>query len=166
MELNDVLIKRRSYRSFLDKKVEKEKEEEILKAAMLSPVAMGQYDNVKLVVYKNESAKKLQDELIKETGRDNTYGAPLLILIYHKLDNIELKNLDSGAIIENMLLKIAELDLGAVFIYSIKPTVNKTTSLNKYAKIGEYSLTSMVSVGYIKEAKTRDIEHKIEVIYK
>lgn len=167
MELTEAINTRRTYRSFLDKEVEKEKEEALLSAAMRAPIAMGQYDNLKLVIYKGESAKKLQDDLVKYNKRDNTYGAPLLILLYHKLDNVDLRNLDSGAVIENICLKATELGLGTTFIYSIKPTVNNVEELKKYAVIEDkYLLTAMVSVGYIKDYTVRDIDHKFDVIYK
>ena len=109
--VDELFIKRRSYRKYLPKEVEEDKLNDILESGMLAPIASGKYFNVVLKVFRGEELKTLQETLVKETGNDNTYKAPLVIGVYHKGENVELANLDAGAIIENMLLEARELGL-------------------------------------------------------
>ena len=164
--VNDLFIKRRSYRKYLSKEVEEEKIHQILEAGMLAPIANGKYYNVILKVFKGEELRILQDTLVKEAGNDNTYKAPLVIAVYHKGENIELANLDVGAIIENMLLEARDLGLGSVFIYSICRLTRSNEALKKYNELdGGYILRSVISVGYVEDFNdVREVEHRFSVI--
>lgn len=164
--VNDLFAKRRSYRKYLPKEVEEEKINQILEAGMLAPIANGKYYNVVLKVFKGEELRILQDTLVKETGNDNTYNAPLVIAIYHKGENVELANLDVGAIIENMLLEARDLGLGSVFIYSICRLTRSNEALKKYNELdGGYILRSVISVGYVEDFNdVREVEHRFSVI--
>jgi len=164
MNLDEIIARRRSYRAYTDYELTSFEIDSILKAAMLAPVAMGQYENILLKVYIGEELKTLQDNLIKFNGKDNTYGAKCLIGVYHKGNNIELLNLDCGCIVENILLKATELDLQSVFIYSILPITRNTKELNKYYSIEDYKLVSMVSIGKAKDKNdVRNIKHKMRI---
>ena len=149
--VNDLFIKRRSYRKYLPKEVEEEKIHQILEAGMLAPIANGKYYNVILKVFKGEELRILQDTLVKETGNDNTYKAPLVIAIYHKGENIELANLDVGAIIENMLLEAASLGLGSVWIGTYPDEV-RINGLKKHFNMPEYITPfAVIAIGYSED---------------
>lgn len=168
MDTYETILKRRSIRSYLsDKEVEKEKEEKLINAAFHAPIASARYDNLLIKIYKNEKLKELQNELISLTSKDNTYNAPLLFLIYHKGENVDLANLDTGAIIENILLEATNLSLGSLFIYSFVRLTKEYPSLYKYYEIkrddGNYILRSIVSIGYIDKENVSNIDHKMKV---
>lgn len=164
--VNNIFSLRRSYRTFLDKKVEDDKISSILEAGMLAPVAKGEYDNIILKVFEGDELKKLQSLLIQETGKDNTYNAPLVIGVYHKGDNVDLANLDTGCIIENMLLQARALDLGSVFIYSICRLTRTLDSLKSYNKVNEsFLLRSVAAFGYVNSYNdANNVQHQIKVI--
>ena len=164
--VDELFIKRRSYRKYLPKEVEEDKLNDILESGMLAPIASGKYFNVVLKVFRGEELKTLQETLVKETGNDNTYKAPLVIGVYHKGENVELANLDASAIIENMLLEARELGLGSVFIYSICRLTRSNEALKKYNELeGGYILRSVVSFGYVEDFNdVREVEHKFSVI--
>ncbi len=168
MELNEAILKRRSRRSYLTKEVEEEKIEKILFAGMHAPIANGKYDNLVIKVYKGEKLKNIQNKLLKLIGNDNFYNAPLAIFIYHKGNNVDLANLDSGAVIENMLLEATSLDLGSLFIYSFVRISKAREELKEYFSFNrgedEFILRSVVSIGYIDDLSLHEVPHKIEVI--
>ena len=168
MDTYETILKRRSIRSYIvSKDVEEEKIEKILNAAFHAPIASGKYDNLLIKIYKNEKLKELQNELISLTNKDNTYNAPLVFFIYHKGENIDLANLDSGAVIENILLEATNLSLGSLFIYSFVRLAKEHPFFKKYYEIkredGNYILRSIVSLGYIDKENVSNIEHKMKV---
>lgn len=168
MEFEEVLLNRRSRRSYLNKEVEEEKIDKILNAGFHAPIASGKYHNLLIKVYKNESLKRLRNELTSLTNNDNTYNAPVVIFIYHKGENNDLANLDTGATIENMLLEATNIGLGSLFIYSFKRLCDNDPSFFKYKEVEleseKYLLRSIVSIGYIDNFEVRDIDHKMKVI--
>ena len=168
MELETVILNRRSRRSYLSKEVEEEKVDKILNAAKHAPIATGKYENLLIKVYKNEKLKEIQDSLVKLTGWDNTYNAPCVIFIYHKGGVSDLANLDTGAVIENILLEATNLSLGSLFIYSFVRVAKGYPELNKYYELknddGDYILRSIVSLGYVDDPTLNDVKHDMKVI--
>ncbi len=112
--MNEIYI-RRSVRKFLSKKVEPEKVEKLLRAAMQAPSAMNQQPWEFLVVDQEPYLSKLK------TIKSNTkpiQTAPLLIVIAHKE---ELKvpgkvQQDLGCAAQNMMLEAVTQGLGTVWI--------------------------------------------------
>lgn len=165
MNFEEILNKRRSYRAYLDKEINEEDLSKIIEAGMKAPIAMGRYDNLLIKIFYKEELKKLQDDLVKYAEREITYGAKAFIAIYHKGEKDDLAFLDTGAVIENMLLKATELGVQSVFIYSLVPISKLNKELNKYYKIDDYVLRSCVSLGYaVNINDVKNIEHKIKVI--
>lgn len=164
MEFNDVILKRRSYRSYLTKEIEEDKLNEILKAGMHAPVATGSYEKLRIVVLKAEKLLKLRELLVKNLGKDPTYNSPTLVMIYHKGDNNDLTNLDAGCVGENIMLKARNEGLGSVMIYCVKRFFNEFDDLKPYLKSDEFNFMVSIALGYVDDQTTRDVSHKIEVI--
>lgn len=164
MELTDAIYKRRSYRNFLEKEIDENVLNEILKAGMHAPVASGRYDNLEFVVLKGEELDSFQQELKDTIKSDPTYNCETLIMIYHKGTNVDLANLDGGCVGQNLMLKAIDLGIGSVMIYCIKRFFNEHKELEKYLKIdNEYNFIVSIALGYSDFKDFRDVSHKIIV---
>lgn len=167
MELEESIKLRRSYRNYLAKDISKEDLDKILNAGMKAPVAVGRYENTKLVVLEKESLEELRKKLIEVMHKDPTYGCNKLVLIYSKNPNNDLANLDAGCIGENMMLEATSLNIQSVMIYCIKPFFNSSELLKEYASIDdEYKFMVSIALGYKADDVLRDVSHKIDVISK
>ena len=116
MELRDVLQKRRSIRSFTDKKVSKEQIDLLLHAAMSGPSACNKKP-WKFYVITNE--EKLSE--LKKATRFSNFNAPLAIVVCGNLKKALPLNLssywiqDCSAATENILLQATDLGLGSLW---------------------------------------------------
>lgn len=164
MEFEDILNKRQSVRNFKKENVSKASIDAILLAGMKAPVAMGQYKDYLLKVVQNEELSKLQENLSSLSSRgDCTYGAPLVILVLYKNEMNEPAAQSVGCIIENMSLKSTELDLGSVYVYSIK-NYSSNESVRDFLNIGDYKVAACLAIGKKEHYQYINKNHKIEVI--
>jgi len=112
----DAILNRRSIRKYLDKKVEKEKIEALLKAAMQAPSAANQQPWEFIVVEKKETLAELS-----KTSQyfSKVADAPLAIVFVSRKDGVffpEWISQDMSAAVENLLLQAADSGLGAVWL--------------------------------------------------
>ncbi|MGL5312098.1 MAG: nitroreductase family protein [Peptostreptococcaceae bacterium] len=145
------IFTRRSIRKYKDTKVEKEKIEKLLRAAMQAPSAGNQQPWEFIVIENKETLEKLSNmspysKLIKD--------APLAFLLLgneERMRYAENWEQDMGACTQNLLLQAVELDLGAVWMSAwplddrinyIKDIFNLKNNLRPY---------SVVTVGYPDE---------------
>ena len=116
MELKDVLLKRRSIRSFTDEFVDEQMIEELLIAAMSGPSACNRCPWEFFVITNKDTLA-----LLKESSRFTKMNAPLAIVVCGNLSRalpVQLSAFwiqDCSAATENILLRATDLDLGAVW---------------------------------------------------
>lgn len=116
MELNEVLLKRRSIRKFTDEAVSEEDINEILHAAMSGPSACNRTPWEFFVVTNPETLEKL-----RKAARYSKIKSPLAIVICGNLSKALPLQLapfwiqDCSAATENILLRVTDLGLGAVW---------------------------------------------------
>ncbi|MGL5347721.1 MAG: nitroreductase family protein [Peptostreptococcaceae bacterium] len=112
----EAIFKRRSIRKYTDDKVEQEKIEKLLRAAMQAPSAGNQQPWEFIVLQDKEKLVKLShmskySKLIAD--------APLAFILLGNEDRMrypENWEQDMGAATQNLLLEAVELDLGAVWM--------------------------------------------------
>lgn len=153
---NNILFTRRSIRSFIkEKKVESEKVELILKAAMQAPSACNKQPWEFLV---------LDDEKVIESIApiDKHFAlavkAPLVIIAMgnestsYKGDNGTLwYPLDVSAAVQNILLESVALGLGSVWIGSY-PDEKRAKGLQKHFNIPEHIIPfAVIAIGYSED---------------
>ena len=132
MELKDILLKRRSVRKFTDEPVSKEDIEELLHAAMSGPSACNKkpWD---FYVITNESVL----EELKTASKFTKFSSKLAIVVCGNLSRALPMQLaeywiqDCSAATENILLRVTDLGLGAVWcgIYPQKRAVEKVRKM-------------------------------------
>ena len=116
MELKDVLLKRRSIRKFTEEKVSDEQIDALLHAAMSGPSACNRKP-WHFYVIKNESIL----EQLRTASRFTGMHAPLAIVVCGNLSRALPMQLspywiqDCSAATENILLRVTDLGLGAVW---------------------------------------------------
>ena len=151
MEALKMLYTRKSVRSFLDKEIEEEKIEQILKAAMSAPSAINRQP-WKFYVVKSKEKKNE----IKKAMNFGKYDSPIIIIpCTNDLKAIPLAHdlvyCDLGAASENILLAAHALGLGAVWcaIYPTKMHMKKIAKIIG-ASINEHPY-SAIYIGYPSE---------------
>ncbi len=144
----NTILNRRSIRKYEDKPVEKEKIEKILKAAMQAPSAANQQPWEFLVIENKETLKKLADmsPYSKMVG-----SAPLAILLMARKEGLIFPDCvpqDMGAAAENLLLEVADLGLGAVWL-GVTPMIDRMEFTKKLFDLPDsIQPFALIPIGY------------------
>ena len=140
----NAIFKRTSIRKYLDKPVEQDKIKKLLRAACAAPSACNQQP-WEFYVVRNK-------EIIEQLSECTPYtkiakGAPLVIVPCFRKEGLVVPmfaNIDLSAAVENILLEVVELGLGAVwcgvspidsFMDNVRKVVNIDDSLEPFAII-------------------------------
>ena len=126
MNFLDIAKTRYSVRSYKDKRVEKEKLEQILEAAHVAPTAANLQPVRLLVVQEKEGLDKIGEAA-------NIYSAPLAIIVCsdHSIawkrpfDNKQTTDIDASIVTDHMMLEATELELATVWVCYFKPDIIK-----------------------------------------
>lgn len=116
MELKEVLLKRRSVRKFTEEPVSEEMIEELLHAAMSGPSACNKMPWDFYVVTNEEKLEEL-----KSASKFSKYSSKLAIIVCGNLSRALPMQMadywiqDCSAATENILLRVTDLGLGAVW---------------------------------------------------
>ena len=146
----DVIRKRRSVRNCLKKDVEKEKLDEILKAAMFAPTARN-LRPWEFIVIKDDGTKK-------KLSRATPYAsfakdAPVVIVICYDTSNARRFKEDCSICAENIYLEATNQGLGTCFIQIAEGTEasegNPEEFVKKVLSIPEnFRIQCLMSIGY------------------
>lgn len=117
MSVLDIAKKRFSVRSYTDKRVEKEKLDQILEAARVAPTAANKQPVTLYVVQSREGLEKIGKAA-------NVYGAPVAIVACadrtkawkRPFDGMITTDIDASILTDHMMLEATELGLGSVWI--------------------------------------------------
>ncbi len=145
------IFKRRSVRSFMDKNVEEDKVNKLLRAAMQAPSSMNQQAWEFLVVRDVKTREKLSE--FKQGGKLVTMCDLVIIVLGNeeKMKAPVMWQQDLGTATQNLLLEATELDLGTVWLGCaphedrmnyIKDLFNLPSNIQPYC---------VIAVGYPKE---------------
>ena len=121
--MNEVIqniLNRRSWRSYEEKQIKEEELEQIIRCGLWAPSAMNQQSWHFTVVQDKETIQRIRKgcQEMMETDRDMFYGAPTLVIVTGKQDNIA-PVADCSLAIQNMFLSAASLGIGSCWINSI-----------------------------------------------
>lgn len=156
MEIKEAIQMRRSVRTFEPTPVEREKVEEILKAAMQAPSAHNQQPWEFLVV---EDQEKL-----KELSQVHQYAAPLagapvgivVLVNRNRLKAEAFWQQDIAAAVENMMLQAVDLGLGTLWM-GIAPDEENMASVKQMCQLpDEVEAFGLFAVGYSDRNRFKD----------
>lgn len=168
MEFDKVIDKRVSTRKFLDKKIEREYLEKIVKAGKKAPVGKSLYENMAITVITNKDFIKeiLEEarEIVNDPKANPIYSAPYLIIISAK-DGHVTRLEDTACIIENMSLKATDLEIGSCYIRGMFERFDKNARFIKKLNLEEnfYPVHGLI-LGYAKE-ELEGKNHQIKTNY-
>lgn len=158
MDFLNLAKKRYSCRSFLKKKVEKEKIEKILEAGRVAPTAVNFQPQRILVLDDEEKLSKLNE--CTKYG----WGAPIVMVICYdktiswkrQYDNKDEGIIDASIVATHMMLEIQDLGLGTTWIGSFDPE-----KVREIYKIPEnLEIISLMPVGYPAEDAKPSSSHE------
>lgn len=159
------ILKRVSIREYFDKKVEKEKIEKLLLAGMCAPSARNQRAWEFLVCDDKELLAKISE------GSKNHYmakEAPLAILVLcnkNKITSPTYVDQDLAASVENILLEVTHLDLGAVWL-GVAQNEERMQYLKDLFKLEEkYYVFSVIVIGYPKKEVIKERKYDDTIVH-
>lgn len=167
MELKDVLLKRRSVRKFTEEPVNDEMIEELLHAAMSGPSACNRRPWEFYVI---TNPQKLEE--LKGASRFTKMSSPLAIVVCGNLSHAlpmkmsEYWIQDCSAATENILLRVTDLGLGAVWC-GIHPQKKAEEKVRKMLDIPNSQIPlNLIFIGYpAEEPEARDQYEEKKVHY-
>jgi len=168
MSVLDTIRDRRSIRDFLDEEVTDEQIEQILEAGRWAPSGLNNQP-WRFAVIKNEEVKEQVAECTRYSS--TIKAANVLIAVFLDSDVMydRTKDVQSiGACIQNMLLAIHELGLGACWMGEI---LNQRQDVEKLLEIPDnLELMVVLAIGYpVPEARTssrKDLNDLIQTEFK
>lgn len=124
MEFSEVISKRYSVRGYLDKEVEKEKLEYVLKAATIAPTGVN-YQPFKVFVI---DTKKNKDALSEIYSAPWFVEAPYVICVVAKKDEAwvrkwdgkNISDIDATIVMDHIILAATDVGLGTCYIGAFK----------------------------------------------
>lgn len=164
MELQTAIEKRRSTRSFTDRKLTKSEINELLKAATLAPSACNMQSWYFYIITDEAERAKLKD-----VCADWIATAPVVFIVCTDANGIEARfgergrkfpMQDTSLAMENMLLKAADMGLGGCIIGAYKQ--NEVTDIFNLPK--EHTVVALLPIGEpTEEIPARDRKDITEV---
>ena len=138
----DLLLKRKSVRSYTGEGISEEELNIILKAADASPVGLKQYENLHLTIITNkELLNKIEDVTAKAFNnydKKRLYEAPVLIIISSKAMPMENVMYSNAAIMShNISLAATELNIGSCYIWGATAAISKNIEILKELNLPE-----------------------------
>jgi len=148
MDVLEAIFTRRSIRSFIDREVEPEKIETLLRAAMQAPSAHNKQPWHFVVVNKRSLLDAIAD--FHPYGK-MLYTAPQAIVVCGDLseeNNERYLGLNCAAATQNILLAAHGLNLGAVWV-ALYPREERILKIQQILTLPQYVLPiSLVALGY------------------
>lgn len=144
----DSIFTRRSVRVFLDKMIEDEKLEKILKAGMQAPTAMNQQPWEFIVV---KGREKLQELSGYNPNAKPLHTAQVAIIVLGNKNYMKVPEYwqqDLSAATQNIMLQAAELDLGSVWLGTAPKEERVQYIKNLYSLADEVMPFSVIALGY------------------
>lgn len=168
MEVKEALLKRRSIRKFKEDKISEELINELLIAAMSAPSACNKKPWEFFVITNEE---KLQE--LKKASRFARYDAPLAIVVCGNLSKtlpLQLSTYwiqDCSAATQNILLRVTDLGLGAVWC-GAHPQKNVEKKIKEILDLSDKLVPlNIIFIGYPNqdaEPRTQLEEKKIHYV--
>lgn len=166
--MNEVLKciqERRSCRVYLDKEVEQEKIDLVLKAGTMAPSGKHLQSANIICIQNAEVVETLRAKIKEFMKRDPFYGAKVLILVCANKDS-KFAVQDASCVLENMFLAATSLDLGSCWINCLHDFF-ATEDGNKFKKEVLNLNDEQITIGtcILGYAKGKSIAPKIKEDY-
>jgi len=153
MDFIEILKKRRSVRTFIDKPVEKEKIDQLMESLRYLPSSRSIFPTEFIIVNDKGLLKKLAD--CRDHGASILENAPLAIVVLGNTQKSDVWVEDASIASTFLLLTAVELGLGACWVQIRKRKKGKISSDGIIGGLlnipHSYSILSIVAIGYADE---------------
>ena len=151
MEFNDVLFNRRSIRKYNEGDISREQIEAIIKAGMYAPSARN-YQSWHFLVSESKEDLSALAEIHPYGKMLKNASAAILICGDLQIEPMaEYNAINCSAAIQNMLLTIHNMNLGAVWL-GVYPREERVEVLNEFYMLPEHILpVGLISIGHPAE---------------
>lgn len=172
MKTKEAMAKRCSCRAYKPYQISEKELQIVLQGGNAAPVGMGKYETLKFTVIQNkELLDKIDAEGSKFFGDPDIhplYGAPTLILVSGKADDIEVSMCNASCIVENMAITATDIGLGSCYIRGNIKAITYNKAICDEMKVPEgFVPCAGIILGYpVKEPELREMTaYKIQVEY-
>ena len=168
-DILDIIVSRRSVKSFKEDLPPKELIEKVIKAGTYAPSGKNMQSPIIIAV----TNKQIRDELSKTCARlrniefDPFYGAPVALVVLANKDWFTYVY-DGSVVMENMLLEAHSLGLGACWIHHTKETWETdfcTELIKKLGIKGNFEGIGTCVLGYPKITPQGSLPRKENYVY-
>ena len=170
-ETMEVLLNRRSVRSYKPNMVPKEIIEQIVKAGTYAPTGMGKQAPIILAVTNREIRDRLSamnaQIMGAEEGPDPFYGAPVVLVVLAD-KSIPTHVYDGSLVMGNLMLAASELGIGSCWIHRAKEEFESEEGraiLKSLGIEGEYEGIGHCILGYADGPANEAIPRKENYVY-
>ena len=168
-DILDVIVSRRSVKSFKNEMVDKKLIENVIKAGTYAPTGMNKQSPIILAITNKEVRDNLSHIIADMRGVniDPFYNAPVVLAVLAKKD-VHTHVYDGSCVMENMLLEAHSLGLGACWIHHCKEVFETEYGkqlLNKLGIKGEYEGVGHCVLGYAEITPTTPLPRKNSYVY-
>ena len=170
-ETMEVLLNRRSVRSYKPNMVPKEIIEQIVKAGTYAPTGMGKQAPIILAVTNREIRDRLSamnaQIMGAEEGTDPFYGAPVVLVVLAD-KSIPTHVYDGSLVMGNLMLAASELGIGSCWIHRAKEEFESEEGraiLKSLGIEGEYEGIGHCILGYADGPAKEAIQRKENYVY-
>lgn len=165
----ETIYNRRSTKKYLDKEVEKDLIDKVIKAGTLAPTGRNLQSPIIIAITNKEVRDKLAkiNAGIMGVDTDPFYGAPVVLVVLAKKDN-RTAIYDGSCVMENMLLAAESLGLGACWIHRAKEEFETEYGLSLLKELGieeEYVGVGNLILGYKAEYQRAEKKLKDNWVY-
>ena len=155
MNFLELAKERYSCRMFSDKKVEQEKIDKIINAAMIAPTAINAQPFKIWIIQKEPDIKKVAEATPFTFGTSTIFavGVKSDSAYRRKFDGKNFAEIDGAIVGTHIMLEIADLGLGTTWVGHFDPKILKSN----FPQMAEYEIVALFPVGYPSEdAKPSD----------
>ncbi|HOQ16526.1 MAG TPA: nitroreductase family protein [Defluviitaleaceae bacterium] len=162
----DLLKKRRSIRKYINKKIEKEKVDMIIKSALMSPSSRGRRPWEFVLVEDRDLLEKLSN--CREHGSQFLKEAALAVVVLADPDKCDVWIEDASIASLIIQLTAHSLDLGSCWIQVRERYKNEFQKTEDYIKElldipPDYCVESIIAIGYPGEEKEAHDENNLSM---
>lgn len=126
MDYSQLIRKRYSVRSYLDKQVEKNQLDHVLEAGRVAPTAANRQPQVVIAITSKNGLATIDRAC-------NRFGAPMVLVICanhdqtwkRSYDNMDSAHIDASIVTDHMMLAAADTGLGSLWICKFDPQIIK-----------------------------------------
>ena len=168
-DILETIVSRRSVKSYIDKAVDEELVDRVIKAGMYAPSGKNKQSAIILAITNKEILADMAKCIAELRGVSGNplYNAPVALVVLAD-KSVFTHIYDGSVVIENMLLEAHSLGLGACWIHHAKEVFETDFGKELLAKvgvIGDYEGIGTCILGYPNAIPDGEIPRKDNFVY-